>query len=197
MEKESNKSLYSLKDSYIIAYLAFLNFQEFRRAQKQELISKQFIERIMLAVTEVNKCEACSYAHTKMALESGLSNEEIQNILAGIKDEVPLDEMPAIMFAQHYADYKGRPSTESWERITNIYGLAKAQGILGAIRIIMMGNTYAIPWCSFFNRFKGKPDSRSNLPYELSMILCSFLFIPLALVHALFAKIFKVSLIKF
>jgi AhpD family alkylhydroperoxidase len=37
----------------------------------------------MLAVTEVNGCEMCSYAHTKMALEAGLSNDEIQQMLAG------------------------------------------------------------------------------------------------------------------
>ncbi|MFC0273464.1 carboxymuconolactone decarboxylase family protein [Metabacillus herbersteinensis] len=32
----------------------------------------------MLAVTEVNGCEFCSYSHTKIALEQGMSQEEIK-----------------------------------------------------------------------------------------------------------------------
>lgn len=35
---------------------------------KSKLLSKRFIERLQLAVTEVNGCPACSYQHTKMAL---------------------------------------------------------------------------------------------------------------------------------
>lgn len=139
----------------------------------------------MLAVTEVNGCEICSYAHSKMALEAGLSNKEIQNMLSGESGDVPSEEMPAVMFAQHYADYRGRPSKESWERMIEIYGLPKSKGILGIIRKIMLGNTYGIPWSSFFNRFKGKPDKRSSLFYELTMIFCSFIFIPIAVIHAL------------
>ena len=37
--------------------------------KKNKLINSQFIERIQLAVTEVNGCAACSYQHTQMALE--------------------------------------------------------------------------------------------------------------------------------
>ncbi|WP_256205872.1 carboxymuconolactone decarboxylase family protein [Carnobacterium iners] len=39
------------------------------------------MERIMLAVTQVNGCSVCSYTHTKMALEVGMKSEKIKNIL--------------------------------------------------------------------------------------------------------------------
>lgn len=133
--------------------------------------SKWNFERIMLAVTEVNKCPMCSYAHTKIALEAGMSAREIENMLQGVLLDVPKEEMPAILFAQHFADTRGKPSKESLRTLVNIYGLDKARGILGGIRSIMVGNAYGIAWGSFMGRFKGEPDPRSHLAYELTMIL--------------------------
>lgn len=94
MKNNSGRELYSLKESYIITYKAFSSIRMLSSAKKKGLLSPQFIERIMLAVTEVNGCEVCSYAHTKMALEAGMSNEEIKNMLAGTSEDAPVDEMP-------------------------------------------------------------------------------------------------------
>jgi len=195
--KESGRKVYSLKEAYVITYLAFLSIRNFSYAKRHGLMSRPFDERIMLAVTEVNGCELCSYAHTKRALETGMSNEAIQNILAGINDDVPSEEMPAIMFAQHYADLRGHPSMQSWERILEIYGVPKAKGILGAVRIMMLGNAYGIPWSSIFNRLKGKPDKRSSLLYASGMVLYGIIITPIALIHALFALVCKAPLISF
>ncbi len=124
------------------------------------------IERIMLAVTGVNDCAVCSHGHARMALEAGMSSEEIRDLLAGVMDDVPAGDVPAVLFAQHYADSRGNPSKESWERIVELYGLSRARGILGAVRMIMVGNTYGIPMGSFINRFRRSPDPRSSLPYR-------------------------------
>ncbi len=67
----------------------------------------------MLAVTEVNGCDICSYAHTKVALEAGMSSQEIQNMLGGIIDDVPLKEVHGIMYGQHYANARGNPGTDT------------------------------------------------------------------------------------
>jgi len=197
MEIASGKKLYSLKESYWIFYKGLVTMKYMARAKKRNELSSEFIERIMMAVTEVNGCEICSYAHTKMALEIGMSSQEIKNMLAGIIDGVPPDEIAGIMFAQHYADSRGHPSKEAWERIVETYRISKAKGILGAIRIIMIGNTFGIPFSSFFNRFKGKPDKRSSLPYEISMIISCIAFIPFVLIHALISVLFRVPVIKF
>lgn len=166
------------------------------RAKKKQELDQKFIERIMLAVTEVNDCAICSYAHTKRALESGMSGEEIHNMLAGIMDDLPDDELAAVMFAQHYADTRGHPTGESWQRIVEIYGTSLAQGILGSIRAIMIGNAYGIAWSSFFNRLRGRPDSRSSLLYEASMILGTVL-IPISLIHVLISNLFRKPIISF
>ena len=126
-----------------------------------------------------------------------MTNEEIHKILAGVMEDVPTDEAAAVMFAQHYADTRGHPTMESWQRIVEIYGISKAKGVLGSIRTIMIGNTYGIPWSSFFNRLRGKPDERSSLRYEVSMILSSIVFAPVSLVHALISDLFENPIISF
>ena len=196
VEAEFGKKLYSVRESYWIFYNGIRTMKYMFRSKRKKELSPSFIERIMLAVTQVNCCAICSYAHTKKALESGMSNKEIQNMLSGIIDDVPTDEVTAVMFAQHYADTRGNPTLESWQRIVEIYGISKAKGILGSIRTIMIGNVYGIAWSSFFNRLRGRPDPRSNLLYEASMILGTIL-IPISLTHALITDLFRKPLIKF
>jgi len=190
------KKLYSVKESYWILYNGIRTIKYMLKAKRNKKISPKFIERIMLAVTEVNDCTICSYAHTKKAIETGMSNEEIMNMLSGIIDDVPSEEIAAIMFAQHYADTRGNPTPESWERIVEIYGINKAKGILGSIRTIMIGNTLGIPWSSFLNRLRGNPDHRSTLKYEFCMILGSIL-IPISFIHALISDLFKIPILKY
>lgn len=196
-EREFGRKLYSVSESYWIFYNGLRTMKYMRKAKKNKELSSKFIERIMLAVTEVNDCWICSYAHTKRALESGMSNKEIQKILAGVTEDVPSDEAAAVMFAQHYADTRGHPTKESWQRIVEIYGKSKAVGILGAIRTIMIGNTYGIPWTSFINRLRGKPDPRSTFAYEVSMILSSIVFAPVSLIHALISDLLGKPIISF
>lgn len=197
MQTESGGRLFSLGETYGIARAALRAMPQFRAAKKHGAIDEQLIERIMLAVTEVNGCAICSYAHAKMALEAGLSDTEIQKMLAGSSDGVPAEDLQAIMFAQHYADSRGFPSEEAWNRIVETYGLPKAKGVLGAVRIIMMGNAYGIPWSAFLGRLKGKPDKRSRLSYELSAITGDILMIPAVLIHALIDDLAGVPALRF
>ena len=142
----------------------------------------------------MNGCAICSYVHT---LESGMSGEEIQNMLAGETIDIPAEELQAILFAQHYADSRGNPSRESWDRIVKVYGVSMARGILGAARAMMIGNAYGITWNSFINRFGDKPDGRSSLPYEIGVMTIGSLAVPAAVLCALAADVFHVPLIDF
>jgi len=193
---QSGKKLYSIAEEYRIMVNAFRSSPYLRRARNAGEMNKPFMERIMLAVTEVNGCAMCSYYHTKVALESGMDSEEIKGMLGGDCNDAPEEELQAILFAQHYADTRGKPSKEAWERIVETYGESGAYGILAAIRMIMMGNVLGIAWGSFFNRFRGKPDKRSSLPYELGIMLCSILFFPFGLIHAGLLGLLKVPVIR-
>lgn len=196
MSQTFYKKIYSVSEGYTIMVNAFRSMRSMSKAKKNKKLENEFIERIMLAVTEVNGCEVCSYAHTRMALEQGFSQEDIQQLLSGDTSKVPAVEGSAIMFAQHYADSRGRPSFESWQRLIEVYGDLKSEGILGAIRIITMGNAFGIPYSALRSRFKGQPVAKSSLGYELVMLLSVPVFMPAALLHALMANLLKQPLLR-
>jgi AhpD family alkylhydroperoxidase len=188
---------FSVIEAYVVAYKASLSMNKLRAARNENLMSKQFTERIMLAVTQVNQCEVCSYAHTKMALEANMSNTEIEAMLGGINDYVPTDELAGVMFAQHVAESKNHPSKEAWDQVITIYGESTAYGILAAARIMMMGNAYGIAYSSFLNRFKKNTPSQTSLFYEVSMLLASILMTPFAMIQGQLARLLHVKVISF
>ncbi len=192
-----NTPLYSVRESYHVIYKAFRTAKFMGIELKKGNLSAEFLERIMLAVTQVNNCRICSYAHTKIALEAGMSAQEIENMLDGVFQNVPSYELPAIMFAQHYADTRGKPSRESWRRLVKLYGLEKAKGILGGVRAIMAGNVYGIAWSSFIGRLKGKPDERCTLSYEVSIMVTMIPFAFVAMVHMILSPPRKTPSLSF
>lgn len=143
-----NTKLYSIYEIYNITLDALRTIKYFKIGRKKEIISKKMTERIMLAVTAVNDCEMCSYGHTKMALNAGLSNDEIKAFLQGEFLEAPKEELKAIMFAQNYADEKTKIEQSVWNALLDEYKEEKSLAILGAIRMITMGNAYGIVFSS-------------------------------------------------
>jgi len=193
----SGKKLFSVIELFQIMTLAFRSIPLLRSAKAAGKMNKAFLERIMLAVTEVNGCAMCSYYHTHVALEAGFSAEEIRAMLGGSFADVPQEQLSGVLFAQHYADERGKPSLVSWEKIVAEYSETGAYGILAVTRMIMMGNAVGIPSGSFLLRFRGKPDPRSNVLYELLMMLAMLVYIPLAGVIAIILNLLKVPIIKF
>jgi len=193
----SGKKLFSVFELYQIMTLAFRSIPLLRRAKAAGKMNKAFLERIMLAVTEVNGCAMCSYYHTRVALEEGFSAEEIRAMLGGSFADVPQEELSGVLFAQHYADQRGKPSRESWDKIVAECGETGAYGILAVTRMIMMGNAVGIPSGSFMLRFRGKPDPRSNVFYELLMMLAMVIDLPLAGLTAILLNLLKVPILKF
>jgi len=104
------------------------------------LLEPSFRERLMLAVTQVNGCRYCAQHHAKLALEGGLSQEEIADLLDGVVDQCPPYEMTAIFYAQHWADQEGIPDPAAWQKLISFYGLEKAEAIEIILRMIKIGN---------------------------------------------------------
>ncbi|HHX15401.1 MAG TPA: carboxymuconolactone decarboxylase family protein [Fibrobacter sp.] len=152
--------------------------------KKSQLLSDQFVERLQLAVTEVNGCAACSYQHTKMALRQGISDEEINSFLAGDDRFVKPEEAKAILFAQHFAEAKGKPKKYAFESILQEYGKEKAPVILSACQVMIAGNMYGIAFSALQSRLKGKTYKGSHLFYEFGMLIGGILCLPVAFVHA-------------
>lgn len=153
------------------------------RNNKSKLVDKQFLERLQLAVTEVNGCAACSYQHTKMALSQGMSNEEISSFLMGNDSFIKPEEAKAIMFAQHFADSRGFPKKYTFDAIVKEYSEKQAYIILSAVQVMIAGNIYGIPFSAFQSRLKGHKFQGSSLFYELGMLIGGLFVLPIAIFH--------------
>ncbi len=167
------------------------------KKNKSQLVEKEFIERIQLAITEVNGCAACSYQHTKMALNMGMSNEEISSFLTGDKSYIKEEENKGILFAQHFADAKGKPNKNAFEEIAKEYGNEKSAVILASSQVMLAGNMYGLPLSAFQSRIKGKPYSDSTIIYEMGMMLFGLIILPLAIMHGLIRGLIGLPNVKF
>jgi AhpD family alkylhydroperoxidase len=177
------KKHYSVREIYVITWQAARSARHLGRSRLGR--DRQFTERIMLAVTEVNGCDLCSYAHARLALEAGLTDAEVRGLLGGNAEEVPDHQLPALAFAQHYADTSGHPDRRAWQDLVATYGEQEALGALAAVRLMMWGNAAGIPLSSLRSRMRGAPDPGSSLRYEVATLLGTALVTPFALLHGL------------
>jgi hypothetical protein len=114
------------------------NREQIRAAMS--LIDAPFRERLMLAVTQVNACRYCSEYHAKLALQSGLSPDEVRQLLDGDADQCPPEQLTAILYARHWAEGAGNPDPNIRQTLLDTYGAAKAAAIEMVLRMINIGN---------------------------------------------------------
>jgi len=120
--------------------------RQVRAVMRGEEIDAAFRERLMLAVTEVNGCRYCSYAHARAALAAGLTRTDVEALARGDLDGAPPEQVPALLYAQHWAETDGRPGTEIRERVLATYGEARTRAIEHAMRTIRIGNLTGNTW---------------------------------------------------
>lgn len=156
-------------------------------------MDKAFSEKIMLAVTEVNGCRYCNYLHTKLALNAGISKEDIQILLSGQFECISPAEAHAIIFAQHYADTGGYPDSEAYNEFVKFYGNDKARDIMSIIKVIMVGNIYGLSIDAFIKRIKRNSLPGSNFKDEILIITAVAVFIPVICIQMFTRKTFKPS----
>lgn len=109
-------------------------------------ISNAFRERIMLTVTEVNGCRYCQYAHAKMGLDAGLAKDEIKALASGSFHNCPEDEVPALLYAQHWAENNGQPDMVTRQKVVELYDEVTVEDMELAMRMIRMGNLLGNTW---------------------------------------------------
>lgn len=94
----------------------------------------------MMVVTAVNECRYCAFYHARESERVGLDPSEIRALLAGDLANTPEEELPALLYAQHYAEQNGRPDLVTRQSLRATYGLARAEAIETVLRLIRMGN---------------------------------------------------------
>ncbi|MBN1582774.1 MAG: carboxymuconolactone decarboxylase family protein [Anaerolineae bacterium] len=107
----------------------------------RELLSPAFRERLMLTVTQVNQCRYCRSFHSQQALEAGLDRDELAALLDGqIPADTPQDEIPALVYALHWAENNARPDRQAVQHLAEVYGTEMSEAIHIVLRMIRMGN---------------------------------------------------------
>ncbi len=180
-EKRFMKRLYKSRDFFRLLSDLMSSAGATRKLSGEDRISKQFMERIMLAVTEVNGCRYCSYFHTQVSLMSGLNKKEIYRALEGDFEDAPKEELAALYFAQHYAESAGKPNPDAVICLKEAYGESKAGAIIAYVRAIMIGNAWGNMFDALRYRIKGSPVDGLTFSDEVSVILGPLVMIPLLL----------------
>lgn len=141
-------------------------------------LSKPFSERINLAITQVNGCKLCSFAHTKLALRSGIEHQEIKSILTGGLDQAPKNEVEALLFTQHYAESLGRPEADIVTKLNTNYSTKEVSDIMSNIYFMTLMNFAGNSLEAFSLRLKGRAVESSSLSQEIGVMFNVLKIVP-------------------
>ena len=180
------KRLYPAKEFFRLLSDLILNIDGLISAGRAKRIGKDFVERIMMAVTEVNGCRYCSYFHTRVALKAGIKKEEINEMLSGEFHSAPENEKAALFFAQHYAEMGGQPHPESTACMIDEYGEAKTMDIIAYIRAIMVGNALGNMFDALLSRLQRNSVPDSKIFDEFGVVFGVLFMVPILLIFKLF-----------
>jgi AhpD family alkylhydroperoxidase len=175
-----NKRFYTPRTFLRDLWAILSHLSAFKDTARSQRVSRAFAEKIMMAVTEVNGCRYCSYFHTRMALQAGVTPDEIGHILAAEIGDFPADEGVALAYAQHWAETAGHPDPEAEHRFREFYGPQVSADILNWMRMINFGNLAGNSVDAFLSRLRGVPARDSNPVGEvLLFLLCAPFTLPL------------------
>jgi AhpD family alkylhydroperoxidase len=147
MNMKFNKRTYkNPKELFSDLCFPIRNRKRLKEVKNKGLISPAFQERLMLAVTAVEGCRYCSYFHAKQALKSGVTPEEISQLLSGDFDSCPKEEAVAVIYAQHWAESNAHPDPEAVQKLQQTYGFEKVEAIHLMLRMIRLGNLLGNSW---------------------------------------------------
>ncbi|NTU63364.1 MAG: carboxymuconolactone decarboxylase family protein [Chloroflexi bacterium] len=192
-ESSFNKRIFTLSTFAASARDLFAHLDDLHRTFTQWRISRPFAEKIMMAVTQVNGCRYCSYAHTRMALQAGVSEIELHNLLSGELNHLPEHEIIAVLFAQHYAEQADRDDAAAWQRLQDAYGADVAGDILTHIRVITFANLYGNTFDALLERFRFRPVSGSHFFDEVMVLSAGAIVVPLGLFSGMIVRRLNVA----
>ncbi|MBN1699461.1 MAG: carboxymuconolactone decarboxylase family protein [Spirochaetales bacterium] len=168
MNKESLRIFSSLREYLSLFILTFKKMSGLRKIKTDERLSPRFREKIMLAVSGVTSCAYCSYLHAKLALEEGIDEKEIEKILKRDITDVERSEIPALLFAQHFAETGGAVSEGAERTLVEHYGESRALQIQAFAQSVLFGNLCCNTVVSFR---EGRLEPEEKKGRRLAMML--------------------------
>jgi AhpD family alkylhydroperoxidase len=177
-ESTFNKRFFTLATFAAGVRDLFSHLDELTNALTQHRVSRALSEKIMLAATQVNGCRYCSYAHARMALQAGISEAELRDLLAGEFGQLPEHELSAVLFAQHYAEQRDHYDAAAWQRLQDTYGAEAAVEMLAHIRVITFANLYGNTFDALLERLRLRPVAGSHFFDEVMVLSAGATVVP-------------------
>lgn len=177
MVKETLRTFDSPGEYFSLFRMTFSRMRGLRKIPQEQKISPQFREKLMVAVSAVNQCAYCSYLHTRTALEQGISREEIDTIFKNDVSQFSEEDLPGILFAQHFAETKGNVSEEALKNIEEKYGTITTGQMLAFLQTVLFGNLCCNTYVSFkTNLLTRERRNRLRLVYLLSIPVARMIY---------------------
>lgn len=165
MAEHFNRNIYTFKTFLQDMKFMFSHGSQIKKTMRN--LDHAFIEKIMTVVTAVNGCRYCAWFHARQAVASGITSEEVQQMLKlQFQADASEEELTALLYAQHYAESRRNPSPEMTEKLVADYGPEKAEEIQTVIRMITFGNLSGNTFDAFLSRLKGVRAEGSNALFE-------------------------------
>ncbi len=141
-------------------------------------IDNIFREKIMTVVTAVNGCTYCSWFHAKVAVSSGMTEEEVKEMMnLQFNTNTNKRELAALLYAQHYAESNRKTDEVMENKLIETYGDKTARQIKLIIRLIFFANLQGNTFDAFISRVKGIPAKNSNAIFEFLFFLINIPFV--------------------
>jgi AhpD family alkylhydroperoxidase len=145
-------------------------------------------EKVIVAVAQANACRMCEHAHTRMALQAGVTDAE----LAALEqmDERTLDRRTwlALAYARERAkaDFAPVSDTEARRTLAEELGPQTLRDVEDVARVMTVANRVANTLNALSDRRRGRPVPGSRLADE---IVINVLFLPGAWLGTLIAAV--------
>jgi AhpD family alkylhydroperoxidase len=181
--KTYRKRIFTPQSFHVAMDEVCMNMADLKDAMKVKRVGGAFMERIMMAVTQVNGCRYCNYGHAKAALAAGVTPEEIEALRQADFSLTPEEQLTALLYAQHYAETQGSTDPEADDRLNREYGEEAAGDIRAFIRFMTFGNLAGNTIDATLSRFTGCSAPGSSVWWELRIILEMMTILPVRLLR--------------
>jgi AhpD family alkylhydroperoxidase len=144
-------------------------------------------EQVIVAVAQVNACRMCEHAHTRMALEAGVSDAELAALESMDEDAFDRRTWLAIAHARERtkAGFADVPAGQQ-AALQEALGAQTMSDVEDVARVMTVANRVANTLNALPDRRRGEPIPGSRLADEL---IINFLFLPGAWLGTLVAAV--------
>jgi AhpD family alkylhydroperoxidase len=168
MSQTFHKRVYRTGQFFGDIFFLLIRLPSIINAYRSKRVPWSMAEKIMLAVTAVNRCQHCARFHGALAQISGVEAEEIAGLLQmEIGRDVSSYERPALQFAQEYAQTERNPSAGNLVELKRFYDDDIVKDIMIYIRMITLGNLSGNTVDAFVERLSGRRISHSRFHDEI------------------------------